>query len=172
MKRSYLKRGTKSLKRTLFKQKAFKSLRRTKFNVVGHSSTSDLKKEIQALLRTIVILRDGGCILRKHRMCGGDIGQAILQADHLITRANSATFADSRLVVCVCRSCHGWKSLGSNLRKAQYDELVKTILSKERVELWERCEKDSWMPVRTGGSDWKLAIIGLKQELKKYEKIK
>jgi len=41
----------------------------------------------------------------------------VLLADHLITRANSATFADSRLVVCVCKSCHAFKSLGSNRHK-------------------------------------------------------
>ncbi len=105
---------------------------------------------IQALVREIVIKRDGGCILRNKRRCGGDVGFAVLQADHLITRANSATFADTRLIVCVCRSCHAWKSLGSNNRKAEYDTLVKTILPADRVALWERCERDSWKPVRTG----------------------
>jgi hypothetical protein len=49
------------------------------------------------------------CILRNIRHCGGEpgftfledgvIGKVVLQADHLITRANSATYADSRLVV-------------------------------------------------------------------------
>lgn len=157
------------MKRTGFKKKATKPMKRSKLRVVGHSTTAEIKKEIQATLRQIVIARDGGCILRRVRMCGGDIGQSVLQADHLITRSNSATFADVRLVVCVCRGCHGWKSLGSNLRKAQYDELVKRILPKETVDLWERCERDSWMPVRTGSTDWKMALIVLKQELKKYQ---
>jgi len=100
-----------------------------------HSEVSEIKRNIQALLRDTVIDRDGGCILRNMRLCGCDIGCAALQADHLITRANSATYADPRLVVCVCRPCHAWKSLGGNLRKAQHDALVRTILSPERVAL-------------------------------------
>ena len=61
----------------------------------------------------------------------------MLQADHLITRGNNATYAALRLVVCLCMSCHGWKSLGSNRRKAQYDEWLKALISPERVALWE-----------------------------------
>jgi len=71
--------------------------------------------------------------------CGGyrNDGELILQADHLITRANAATFADTRLIVCLCRDHHGWKSLGSNARKAEYDALVRTLISPERVKLWD-----------------------------------
>lgn len=156
------------MKRTPLKRKATNPLKRTKICLVGHSTTSDLKKEIQALLRQIVIKRDNGCILRSKRFCGGEIGMAVLQADHLITRSNSATYADSRLVVCVCRPCHAWKSLGGNLRKNQYDALVKTLLPKDIVSLWEKCEEDSWRPQRTGAYDWKIAKIALEQELKNY----
>jgi len=143
------------------------SWRRTPLRVVGHSDTADVKKRIQALLRAIVIVRDGGCILRNVRHCNGlpDIPGVVLQADHLITRANSATFADTRLVVCVCRSCHGWKSLGSNRNKAQYDALVRTLLPADRVALWDRCEQDSWRPHRTYMSDWRLAEVVLAREL-------
>lgn len=139
--------------------------RKTSLKVKGSSDIATTKDSIQALLRAIVILRDKGCILRNVRHCNGIEGQAVLQADHLITRANSATFADHRLVVCVCRSCHGWKSLGSNLRKAQYDELVKTIIEPERVALWEACEKDSWRPHRTSSMDWRLQEAYLKTKL-------
>src|SRR6185437_11487175 len=138
---------------------------KTSLSTYGKSETATLKQEIQRLLREIVIKRDGGCILRNVRHCGGTVGSAVLQADHLITRSNSATYADSRLVTCVCRSCHYWKSVGSNRRKAEYDALVKTILPKERVALWERCEMDSWRPTRKGAYDWQLAIVALKQEL-------
>ncbi len=114
--------------------------------------------------------RDQGCILRAERGCGGELGAigVVLQADHLITRANSATYADSRLVVCCCRKCHFWKSVGSNMRKAQYDDLVKSILPESRVKLWERCEKESWRPSKKGKADWALAIVALKQELAQY----
>lgn len=132
---------------------------------VSKSDTATLKREIQALLRAIVIQRDGGCILKKIRHCT----DTVLQADHLITRANSATYADSRLVVCVCRSCHAWKSLGSNMRKGQYDALVKTILPPERVELWERAEEYLWRPHRTGAADWKLAKLVLEREFAGYQ---
>src|SRR5436309_1064851 len=118
------------MKRTALKRK-------TPLKVYGDNDTATLKKEIQRLVRDIVILRDGGCVLRFVRHCGGEPGRAVLQADHLITRANSATYADTRLIVCVCRGCHYWKSVGSNRRKGEYDALVKTILSKERVELWD-----------------------------------
>lgn len=160
-----------------------KPLRRTKLRVVGHSETSDIKQEIQDLCRAIVIARDGGCIFRNQYAwmaqgsipaCGGfriSDGELILQADHLITRANSATFADTRLIVCVCQAHHGWKSLGSNARKAQYDELVRTLISPERVALWDRCEQDSWRPKRTSAMDWKLQLAALKNELQTVSKL-
>lgn len=157
--------------------------RKTALNVVGHSDTAQLKENIQAELRRIVIARDGGCIFRPRRVrvfgagtpaqevrfstvpeCGGYAkdGHLILQADHLLTRANSATFADPRLVVCVCKAHHGWKSVGSNRNKAQYDAAVRSILPPERVKLWDACEKDSWRPVRTSASDWALELAYLK----------
>jgi len=43
------------------------------------------------------------------------------------------------------------------MRKAQYDTLVRALLSPERVRLWDACERDSWRPSRTGIYDWKLA---------------
>lgn len=137
-------------------------MKRTFLRRHGKSETTVLKDEIQALVRQIVIKRDGGCILRNKRFCN----DPVLQADHLITRANSATYADTRLIVCLCRSCHGgWKQWNPK----EYDALVKTILPKERVELWERAERDSWKAKRTGASDWRLEIAALKQELKTYD---
>jgi hypothetical protein len=79
------------------------------------------------------------------------------------------TFADSRLVACVCKARHGWKSVGSNARKAQYDALVKQILPPDRVTLWEKCEADSWRPARTTAYDWKLLLAVLKQELRELQ---
>lgn len=171
MRRSGFKlKPRKPLKRTPFKR-SLKQLKRTKLSVVGHSETSEQKQEIQSLLLQIVILRDGGCILRGFywHTCNGfaNDGHLILQADHLITRSNSATFADSRLVVCVCKGAHGWKSVGSNARKSEYDEIVKSILPKERVDLWVKCERDSWRI--TSKMDWKLEIANLRQILKKLQ---
>lgn len=97
---------------------------------VGQSDTAKTKERIQALLRQGVIARDGGCLLRDVRRCNGlpSVPGVVLQANHLITRANSATFGDMRLVVCLCKRCHSWKSLGDNMRKAQYDQLVRSLL--------------------------------------------
>ena len=72
--------------------KMYRMKRGGKLNVRNHSDTNDSKDNIQALARQIVIKRDGGCILRNmlyrdFLQCGGPI-----QADHLITRANSATY--------------------------------------------------------------------------------
>jgi hypothetical protein len=144
-------------------------LRRTSpLSKKGKSETSQLKDEIQQLVRAIVIRRDGGCILRSEigiPSCNGyrKDGQLILQADHLITRANSATYADTRLIVCVCQGHHGWKKW----HQKQYEDAVRSLLTPERLALWERAERDSWRAIRTGASDWRLEITALKQELRK-----
>lgn len=136
-------------------------MKKTSLRKNSLSPTAVLKREIQRLLREVVIARDKGCILRFLRHCGGEVGKRTIQADHLITRANSATYGDSRLVVCVCSGCHLWKKYN----KEEYDALVKTILPKDIVELWEKCQKDSWRPKRTTSYDWKLQLLALKQEL-------
>lgn len=140
-------------------------MKRTRIKARGQSETARAKENIQALLRAFVIKRDGGCILRNIRGCGAiaDSGE-VLQADHLVTRANSATYADERLVVCVCRSCHYWKSVGANVNKNQYDTLVRSILPPDRVQLWDRAEEARLRGTsRRYGSDWKLEEVRLKQ---------
>jgi hypothetical protein len=141
-------------------------MKRSPLRKQGKSETADLKRAIQATVREIVMIRDGGCILRNKRHCGAALGEKgyVFQADHLISRAHSATFADPRLIVCVCRNCHFWKSVGSNLRKGEYDALVRTILSRDRVALWDRAEQQSWKPAKM---DWKLELAVLRQELER-----
>lgn len=172
------------MNRGTFKQKPRKPLKRTplakraRIRVVGHSrpgfETADLKQEIQDLVRQIVIIRDKGCIFQRERghICTGFAkdGHLILQADHLITRGNSETFADTRLIVCVCKGIHGWKSVGSNMRKAEYDERVKKLISPERVKLWEDCERNRFTSYRMGVYDWKLETVNLKSELEELIK--
>lgn len=63
--------------------------RNAPIRVKGHSEVSETKERIQALVREIVIKRDGGCILdgiRGVAQCNSyrKDGQLILQADHLI----------------------------------------------------------------------------------------
>jgi len=134
-------------------------MRRGKLRVKGVSSTAELKSDIQELVRAIVIARDGNCILRSIRLCA----DPVLQADHLVSRANSATFADTRLIVCVCRSCHGWK----HYHEKEYEKLVRKILPKERVKLWDKAEEFR-SAHKTYKMDWAAEIINLRRELKKY----
>ena len=140
--------------------------------LLDYNSTPAVKDRIQDLLRQIVIIRDGGCILRNvlGHNCNGFAkdGHLILQADHLLTRANSQTYADSRLVVCVCKGAHGWKSVGSNRNKDQYDALVRTVLPPDGVALWDACEQDSWRPNGNYRSDWLLAEAVLISERDRY----
>lgn len=142
------------------------AMKRIRLRLQGVSETSEVKDEIQNTVRAIVILRDGGCIMRDSPhapACNGyrTDGKLVLQADHLITRANSATYADPRLIICVCKGHHGWKKW----HPKEYDALVTTLISPERVALWKRCEEDSWRPTRTGIYDWKLSLIALKRDL-------
>lgn len=152
-------------------------MKRARLRVAGVSDTATKKQTIQDLLRFIGVARDKGCVLRNLRHCGGDAkfiytlgfptiqSQAVIQYDHLITRANSATFADSRLGVCICKPCHLWKKY----HEKEYEKLIKSILPKERVVLWERCEEDR-QAHRTWKPDWSLAIVLLRRELECYEK--
>jgi hypothetical protein len=163
MKRSWIKRGTSQLKRSGFKQKPTVPMKRSRLNVVGKSSTAKIKKDIQALLREIVILRDKQCILYGIR-CYHQVGMEgiVWQAEHLIERSNSATYADTRLVVLVCKNCHGWKHFKKSNHDL-YDEWVRQKLSPERVKHWDKCKQDSW---RTTKVDWALEKVALEQTLK------
>jgi hypothetical protein len=84
-------------------------------------------------------------------------------------KPDRAVYADSRLVVCVCNGHHGWKSLGGNARKRQYDEIVRQLLPADRVALWDAAERGSWRPSRTGNYDWKLPKPALEKELSRVQ---
>ncbi len=145
-------------------------MKRSKLRVAGVSDTAKTKKRIQVLLREIVMKRDKGCILRDFRChTTTQTPGVVWQADHLLSRSNSATYGDSRLVVLICRPCHGWKSLGSNLRKAEYDALVRSILPPERVSLWNMAELQAGR-LQGVKMDWKLVEISLQQELASHKK--
>lgn len=148
-----------------FKVKAQKPLKKSVLRKLGKSPASVIKREIQRLLREICLKRDKGCILRSVR-CGAVLGDrgVVWQADHLLSRSNAATYGDPRLVTLVCKSCHAWKSLGSNLRKSEYDRLVRSILLPERVKLWDLAEIEAgrYKGVKV---DWLLTELALKKEL-------
>lgn len=98
----------------------------------GHSNVAECKKRIQALLREICLLRDKECVFTgvPGFTCNGyrKDGELILQADHMETRGNPRTYAESRVVVLVCKGHHSWKT--SN--KERYDRLVREKIGEER----------------------------------------
>lgn len=160
------------LKRTAWIRKPTTPLKRTRLRVAGVSDTALLKKDIQALLRQIVIKRDGGCFLRnyqsrinpQYKNCGGyrKDGELILQAEHLHSRSNASSFSDSRLVVCVCQRHHIYYK---PQHSAEYNELAKEFIGKQNAELWDRVREDR-TPYKV---DLKLEKLSLEKELKKYE---
>ncbi len=145
-------------------------MKRTKLRLKSFSTSAQLKDDIQYLVRLIVTIRDGGCILRNKRHCGATahvednkvISDTVIQADHLVTRANSATFADPRLIVCLCRGCHGWK----HWNEKAYDALIRTVLTPETIKLWDRVEQEH-QAHKTHKMDWVLEKLVLERQLAK-----
>lgn len=159
------------LRRTAFKIKPRKPLKRTILKARGTSDTSVLKERIQYLVREIVIKRDGGCVLRDSPgagACGGygsKSGKLILQGEHLVSRSHSASFADTNNIVCICYRHHfHFKKQHSKL----YWDLIEGIIGPKRWEMVEYWEQEV-SSHQTSKVDWKLAIIALEQELKQYK---
>lgn len=154
------------MKRTALKRSQ-KPMKRTRLRFRGVSDASVLKEQIQATLREIVIKRDGGCWLRNYPQsgaCGGHRGdgELILQAEHLHTRSNAASFSDPRLVVCICQRHHiYWKPQYSAL----YNELAEDFIGPERTKLWKKVRED----YTSHKVDLKLELIALQSELKKLQ---
>lgn len=157
---------TPFMKRSYFKRKPTTPLKRTKLRVAGVSDSATLKREIQSLLREIVIIRDGGCVLRDSPHagnCGGysKADQIILQGEHLVTRSNSASFADTRNIVCICRYHHiTWKPQHSQL----YWDLIEGIIGPTRWDYIRAVQRDA-SSHRAHKVDLKMEKIALMQEL-------
>ncbi len=130
-------------------------MKRGKLRVQGQSDSAHLKRDIQALLRAIAIKRDGGCLLRGKGNC-----TEVLQAEHLITRANPRTFADMRNIVCLCTYHHlFFKKQYSQL----YWELIEQRIGPTRWA-WYKLARDDLSYFK---ADWKLAKLALTEELKR-----
>ena len=158
------------LKRTPFKRKPPqpKVKKQKSYKLPNHPSSKDLKKDIQALVRQIAIIRDGGCVLRhfpEAGQCGWlrNDGQLILQGEHLVTRSNSSSYGDMRNIVCLCAHHHGhFKPQYSRL----YWSLIRKYIGEERWNWIERVEADK-TPHKM---DWKLVKLALEQELREVKK--
>ncbi len=132
-------------------------MKRTRLRLVGISTTAESKKEIQSLLREICIKRDQGCVLRDYADTGRCSGP--LQAEHLNSRSNTVSFADTRNIVCLCRTHHiFWKPQNSQ----RYWEIIEEVIGPTRWEYVKKVIADK----KAYKVDLKLAIVALKQELK------
>ena len=166
MKRSWIKRKTQ-LRANKPWNRGASPLKRSRLRVVGQSTTAELKREIQALLRLIGIARDGGCVFRDYPEsgeCGGyrNDGELILQFDHLHSRVHANSFSDSRLGIIACKRHHiFWKKQ----YPAEYEKIARQAIGKERGKILDRVREDH-SPHKM---DLKLEIVALKQELKTYE---
>ncbi len=140
-------------------------MKRTKLRLVGKSTSTELKKDIQALLREIAILTYKTCVLSKYPetgACGSykANGELILQAEHLNSRSHTATFGDMRNIVLLCQRHHiYWKPQNSQ----KYWELIEKIIGKERWQWYKRATEDR----RAYKVDLLLVKIGLEQDLAK-----
>lgn len=167
------------MKRSGFKYKSRVPLKRTpllrktalarigKLAKKSREPSAVLKDEIQAILRKIVIARDGGCFLRNYKKeitpqyqkCGGyrkSDGKIILQAEHLHTRSRAVSFSDPRLVVCICQRHHIYYK---PQHPDEYYRLAKKYIGEERTKLLERVQADKG----THKVDLKLELLALKQ---------
>lgn len=141
-------------------------MRKSSLKLRGTSETSVLKEQIQAILRQIVILRDGGCILRDYPetgKCGPYMKKGlVLQAEHLNGRSRSISFADSRNLVCLCQRHHiYWKPQNSQ----RYWEIIEEQIGPKRWDLVQ-----GWIKDRLAHKvDLKMAKIFLEQELKTFQ---
>lgn len=139
-------------------------MKRTPLRKTGKSTNAQTKKRIQALLRELAIKTDGGCFLRNYEeagKCGGyrKDGQLILQAEHLISRQRSVSFAEPRNIVCLCQRHHFY------FKKNQgrlYWELVERYVGEERWEWIKKVEADH-KPYHFSSQDWLNAEIYLTQ---------
>ncbi len=147
MKRSWLKR------KSPLKQKS-------------ENPTAECKERIQALLRAIAIIRDGGCVLRFYSQagaCGGyrNDGTLILQAEHLNTRERNISYGDMRNIVCLCQRHHGYFKPQHG---ALYWSLIRRHIGEQRWAWLERIIADN-RTYHMGLHEWVLVEIALRAEL-------
>lgn len=147
---------------TLSRVKGFKTrgkpLKRSALRKISIGSAATQKRRIQALLRQIVIERDGGCIFRiVLGSCSGP-----LQAEHLNSRTHAHTFGDTRNIVCLCQYHHiFWKPKNGRL----YWELIEQHLGKH-LWAWLKLAESDKSPHKM---DWTLVELALQNELQKAQ---
>lgn len=138
-------------------------LKASRLRLKGVSDSSKAKERIQALLRSIGLLRDGGCIFRHYPEtgeCGGykKDGSLILQFDHLNSRVHAISFSDSRLGVIACLRHHFYYK---KQYPFEYERCAINNIGKKRADLLYLVRADR-SPHKV---DLKLAELALEKEL-------
>jgi hypothetical protein len=133
-------------------------LRTTPLRRSSKSPTAKLKERIQALVRAIVIKRDNGCLLKGFN---GVACNPVLQADHLITRGKNIGFADTRLIVCLCKGHHTAKTYDTT---GIYEAAIRERIAPERRTLWDRARADQ-KSYPMSAYDWAKEALALEHEL-------
>lgn len=167
---SFHTKPRKPLARTGFKKVpagAQIGLRRATLQKKSKSEVTQCKDRIQALLRQIVMKRDGGCVLRHFldRMPSRFVTcNDVLQAEHLNTRSHSVSYGDTRNVVCLCSKHHiQFKPQHSQL----YWEMIEEHLKGEKWD-WYKRARDDHRTYRFTLWDWNKVEMGLQKELETY----
>jgi hypothetical protein len=130
-------------------------------------SVSQLKKMIQARLREKAIERDRTCVVAQHApllpqnwlVCGSyrKDGELIVQAEHLVGRANSASYADMDNIILLCQRHHFYFKTQHPML---YWEIVRLHIGPDRwakVQAWE----SDHTPHHMVAADWRSALANL-----------
>ena len=131
-------------------------------------SAGGLKRAIQAKLRKLAIERDKSCVVGQHldllpgtwHYCGPTKkkgGGLVVQAEHLVGRANSASYGDMDNIILLCKRHHFYFKQQCG---ALYWEIVRQHIGKKRwdkVQAWEKDKK----PHRIYRKDWEDILTGL-----------
>lgn len=130
-------------------------------------TVSQVKKKIQAKLRENAIERDKTCIIGQNasllplnwRVCAPrrQDGEIIVQAEHLVGRANSASYADMDNIVLLCMRHHFYFK---TQHPALYWEIVRKYIGEKRWEKTQKWEHD-YTPHHFVASEWRMMLNAL-----------
>lgn len=135
------------IRKSLKKNRLHKPRRRKRIPKQGKLPLSKVKRELQAVLRQRAIERDRSCVIGKYqddlppswRKCGRlrKDGQIIVQAEHLVGRTKSISYADMDNILLVCQRHHFFFKRQHGLL---YWSIVRKHVGEEiwsKIQAWE-----------------------------------
>lgn len=130
-------------------------------------SVSKVKKDIQAKLRERAIERDKTCVVGQNPsllpsnwlQCAPfrKDGELVLQAEHLVGRANSASYADMDNIVLLCQRHHFYFK---TQHPALYWNIIQKHIGKRRWDKIQALEADH-RPHHFVSSEWRELLKAL-----------